>query len=263
MRTLLIGGAIAAIAVASVAAAAQPAPPPPPGVAPGTAPAPLAALAPPEARQMHVQMMSNHMMTRGEVSGHVAKLFAKLDTNRDGFVTKQEVEAIHSKMMSAAGRAGGIEKRLAERGVFMGDKGAMFDRLDTNHDGNISRQEFTAGRPQVREERVMIMRGADGAPGAPGALPPMDGHPGLGMEMHMRHMGGMRGMAGMRMGRGGFGGHLLEMADANRDGRVSLAEAQAAALAHFDKADVNHDGKITPDERGHGHQMMRIERRQG
>ena len=48
---------------------------------------------------------------------------------------------------------------------------------------------------------------------------------------------------------GGFGGHLFDMADANKDGRVSLAEAQAAALAHFDSADANHDGKITPDER--------------
>ena len=72
--------------------------------------------------------------------------------------------------------------------------------------------------------------------------------------MKMRMHGG-RGM-------GAFGGHLFDMADANKDGRVSLAEAQAAALAHFDKADVNHDGKITPDER---QQMrkMRIERRQG
>ena len=85
-------------------------------------------------------------------------------------------------------------------------------------------------------------------------MPPMEGMDG--MRMHMRHMGGM-GMGGQ------FGGHLLEMADANHDGRVSLAEAQAAALAHFDKADLNHDGKITPDERQQGRQVMRIERRQG
>ena len=254
IRGYLIGGAIAALAIASVAVAAQPAPPAPPGVAPGTSPAPLAR---PDARQMHVQIMSDRTMTRDEMSGHVAKLFAKLDTNRDGFVTRQEVDAVHARMMSAMDTAGNVEKRLAERGVFVGDRGAMFDRLDTNHDGNISRQEFMAGRAQVREERVMIMRGGPGgAPGAPGALPPMDGHPGMAMKMHMRHMGSMRGM-------GGFGGKLFEMADANHDGRVSLPEAQAAALAHFDRADVNHDGKITPDERGRGHKMMRIERRQG
>lgn len=251
IRGYLIGGAITALAVASVAVAAQPAPPAPPGVAPGTAPAPPAR---PDARQMHVQIMSDRTMTRDEMSGHVAKLFAKLDTNRDGFVTRQEVDAVHAKMMSAMDKGGNAEKRLAERGVVVGDRGAMFDRLDTNHDGNISRQEFTAGRAQVREKRVMVMRG--GPDGAPGALPPMDGHPGMGMKMHMRHMGGMRGMSG-------FGGKLFEMADANHDGRVSLPEAQTAALAHFDKTDANHDGKITPDERGQMRKVIRLERRQG
>ena len=248
IRGYLIGGAIAALAIASVAVAAQPAPPAPPGVAPGTSPAPLAR---PDARQMHVQIMSDRTMTRDEMSGHVAKLFAKLDTNRDGFVTRQEVDAVHARMMSAMDTAGNVEKRLAERGVFVGDRGAMFDRLDTNHDGNISRQEFTAGKPQVRTEQVFVMR--DGAPGAPGAHPPMEGMDG--MRMHMRHIGGM-GMGGR------FGGHLLEMADGNHDGRVSLAEAQAAALAHFDKADLNHDGKITPDERKQN-RVIRLERRQG
>jgi hypothetical protein len=206
-------------------------------------------------RQMQVRIMSDRVMTRNDVAGHVAKLFAKLDTNRDGFVTRDEVEAIHTRMMAAMDKTGDVEKRLAERGVFVGDRGAMFDRLDTNHDGSISRQEFTAGRPEVRQERVMIMRGGpDGGPSAPGALPPMDGHPG--MEMHMRHMGGMGGK-----GMAGFGGHLFEMADANHDGRVSLAEAQAAALAHFDKADINHDGRITPGEHQQMRQTIRFERR--
>ena len=53
------------------------------------------------------------------------------------------------------------------------------------------------------------------------------------------------------------------MADANKDGRVSLAEAQTAALAHFDRADLNHDGKITPDERQQMRQQRRMEHRQG
>ena len=252
MTKFLIGGAIAALAIGSVAAAAQTAPPP--GVASGTAMAPAARPPlppvaplpplPPSAPQMHMMMMSDHVMTRDEVARHVGELFAKLDTNHDGFVTKDEVEALHQKMTGAMGMAGDMQKRLAENGVFIGDRGAMFDRLDTNHDGNISRQEFMAGKPQVHEERVMIMRGGpDGAPGVPGG-PAMHG-----MQMRMHGMGM------------GFGGNLFEMADANHDGRVSLAEAQAAALAHFDKVDLNHDGKITPDERQQMHKTMRIERR--
>jgi Ca2+-binding EF-hand superfamily protein len=193
-------------------------------------------------------MSFDHVMTRDEVARHVAELFARLDTNRDGFVTKDEVEAIHRKMMGAMGMAHDMATRFHEGGMPMPDRGAMFDRLDANHDGSISRQEFMAGKPQVREERVMIMHGGpDGAPGAPGDI-----------EMHgMHHMEGMH-VHGMGMG---MGGNLFEMADGNHDGRVSLAEAQAAALAHFDKADVNHDGKITPDERQQMHQTVRIERR--
>ena len=123
----------------------------------------------------------------------------------------------------------------------MGDRGAMFDRLDTNKDGSISRQEFTTAHPQMREERVLVMR--DGK----GPMPPhKPGAPGM---MRMRHLGGA-----------GFGGHMFEMADVNKDGRVSLAEAQAAALAHFDRADTNRDGRITPDERRNV-RVMRIERR--
>lgn len=250
MRGYLIGGAVAALSIATAAIAAQTAPPP--GVAQGTTPPPMATPAPLRAPQMRVMFGGDHVMTRDEVSKHVAEMFAKLDTNHDGFVTRQEVEALHAqmetKMQAAMARAGDVENRLANSGVFIGDRAAMFDRLDTNHDGNISRQEFMAGKPQVREERVMIMR-PDGAPGAPG----IDGHMGMGMRMH--HMGGMG------MGMGGFGMRLFDMADANHDGRVSLAEAQAAALAHFDKADLNHDGKITPDERMQMHREMHVERR--
>ena len=250
MRAYLTSGAIAALAVATAAVAAQPAPPP--GVAQGTAPAPMAA--PTENRQVRVMFGGDHVMTRDEVTKHVGEMFAHLDTNHDGYITKAEVEALHDKMMVTMEKAGDVEKRLADRGVWLGDRGQMFDRLDTNHDGNISRQEFMAGKPEVRRENVMVMR--TGPDGAPGQMP--DGRK---MEFHFKGPMNEMGMHGMGMG--GFGMHLFEMADSNHDGRVSLAEAQAAALAHFDKADLNHDGKITPDERGQMRQTIRLERRQG
>jgi len=248
LMKFLIGGSIAALGLATAASAAQPAPLPPPGVAQGTAPVPMASQ--PRSERVQVMFGGDHVMSRDEVAKHIGEMFARLDTNHDGAITRQEVDSIHQKVEAAMVKAGDVEKRLAERGVFMGDRGAMFDRLDTNHDGNISRQEFMAKKPELREERVMIMRG-DGAPGAP----PMGGHPGMGMRLHaMGHMG---------MGMGHYGGPLFDMADANHDGRVTLAEAQALALAHFDKADLNHDGKITPDERQKGRQIMRFERRRG
>lgn len=237
MNKLLIGAAAAALVGAVAPAVAQTAPPA--GVAQGTTTV-IRTPAPGEAPQ--VRVITDREMTRADVVNHVGKLFAKFDANRDGYVTREEANSFHNKMMGgmhAGMMRGDIEKRLAERGIHMGDRGAMFDRLDTNKDGNISRQEFTTAQPQMRQERVIVMR--DGAgPGAPGA-------PGMKMRMH-------------RMGGAGFGGRMFEMADANKDGRVSLAEAQTAALAHFDRADTNRDGRITPDERRNV-RVMRIERR--
>jgi len=239
MNKLLISGAIPAFALAMAPAVAQVAPPP--GVASGTAPPPLVMpCAPRAAPQIRMQIMSDRVMTRDEVLKHVSEMFAKLDTNKDGYITKPEVDALRQRMEGAMGTAGDIQRRMADRGIMMGDRNQIFDRLDTNHDGSISRQEFMAGQGQVRQERIMVMRGGpDGAPGAAG------GHE---MGMHMHAMGGM-----------GLATRLFDMADTNHDGRVSLAEAQAMALAHFDKADVNHDGKITPDERQQMH-VFRMER---
>ena len=66
----------------------------------------------------------------------------------------------------------------------------------------------------------------------------------------------------MRMHRFGgmMGGPMFTMADANKDGRVSMQEATDAAARHFDMADANRDGRITPDERREMHRQM-IEKR--
>jgi Ca2+-binding EF-hand superfamily protein len=182
--------------------------------------------------QVRIRMMTDKVMTRDEVAAHVRRMFEHLDANHDGFVTREEVDSLHQRVMSMHD---GMAKEMADRGMKGPDRAAAFDRLDTNHDGTISRQEFMAAKPHLEEHRVMVMR--DGG---------MPGHPGLeGMHMHAAS----------------FGGHLFEMADANHDGRVSLQEATNAALQHFDRADLNHDGKLTPEERQQAHQLMRGSRR--
>lgn len=234
MTKLLIGGAVAALAFAAGPAGAQPAPPPPAGVAQGTAP--MAAPAP--AQRTRVMVMSNKVMTRADVTAHVQKLFARLDTNRDGYLTREEMDSFAKGMGAMHGDMG---KRMGEHDMPAMDRSAMFDRLDANHDGMISRQEYMAAKPEIRERRMIVMRDGKAAGEAGAGMP---GMPGM-MRVHAMMMSG------------GFGAHLLAMADTNHDGRVSLAEAEAAALAHFDRADLNHDGKITPDERQQMHATMR------
>lgn len=201
MKTLLIGSAAAALALAAGAAFAQTAP------------------VPPQAPRMH----SAAPQTRADVQAHVTKLFARLDANRDGFVTQTEADAAHAQLKAKIGQ------RMGERGA----KG--FDRLDANKDGQVSRQEWDSGR-QMRQQRV-----------AAGGTAP----------------GGMHRMGGMHHAGMGFGGRMFAMADVNKDGRVSLGEAQQTALQHFDRADLNRDGTLTPQERQQARQLMRSQRNPG
>ena len=165
----------------------------------------------------------NRMMavpeTRDGVVAMVREHFARADANRDGFIARDEMRGMREQRKA---------KRMAMRGPNAGQRansGAMFDRLDANRDNMISRDEFERGRA-MRAER-------------------------LGDRMERR---------GQRMATRGHGmamrGGMLRRADADRDGRVSLAEAQAAALVRFDMVDANRDGRITPEERQQRRQQM-------
>jgi Ca2+-binding EF-hand superfamily protein len=106
----------------------------------------------------------------------------------------------------------------------------LFARLDANGDGSISRAEFDA-RPErgpARQER-------------------------RGNRMERRgERGGMMGA--------GFGARMFERADADKDGRISIAEATARPLAMFDRADANKDGTVTLEERRAAWQAVRAQR---
>ena len=273
IRKLLTGGTAASFLLLFAPAFAQS--PPPPGVAQGTVPLfpqPVKHV-PPVIRSaglpVRVMRMHDRVVTRDEMLSHVRTIFANIDTNHDGIVTRSELAAFHEKMMHAmAGPDTGQHRMMGARleQGFGGDSGstkrraALFDRLDANHDGVISRQEFMGAGRSMHEGQTIAMHDADGdEPGA--RFSP-------GMRMSKRHVDGVQmhdpsmllmGAHPQAMGHG-FGARLFAMADKSHSGRVSLAEVEAAALRHFDQIDLNHDGKITPDERRQAHERMRTGR---
>jgi hypothetical protein len=117
-------------------------------------------------------------------------------------------------------------------------QGEMFTKMDADKNGSISRAEFDAHHQNMTSGGM--------------APPPMAGHGGM-KRKHMGHGEGGKG----RMGR--MEDRLFGMADANKDGIVTEAEATQAALARFDKVDTDKDGSINDAERKAAREMMRAE----
>lgn len=149
--------------------------------------------------------------TRDAVVDRVEARFARADSNRDGFVTREEIQA------RVEARRGQRQERRGER------RERRFEQLDSNNDGVLSRAEFEAPR---------ALRGGDR--GERRAM--RAGHRG----QRFAHRGGMRG---------GFGGRGFARLDLDRDGRIALAEARSAALQRFDRLDSDRDGTISAGER--------------
>ena len=187
--------------------------------------------------------------SRTDVPTHVEKMFARLDLDHNGFVTKDELAQVEAK--AEAKQQQQAPKRAAK----------LFDRLDGNHDGQITLAEVQAAhaaRYAVRDRqadpaRPVHSRLFDRADAnKDGVITRAEFDAAMTNGRLRFHTASLRG---------GLGGRMFETADTDKDGRVSLAEAQELALQHFDAADLNHDGVLTPDERRLARQQSRGHRR--
>lgn len=208
----------------------------------GLAPALAQTATPPAAAAKPVK--AGKQMTRPDTVQRAQQHFARLDANRDGFITQAEADAARVQ----------LGERMAKRG------GAMFDRLDSNRDGTITRAEVDAAlaaRPQKagqqsagrasRWDRLAARLDTN----KDGAITRAE------FDSRQSNRAQRRAQHGAKAGKAGGAGHLFLSADADKDGRVSLAEATAAAAARFDKADANRDGTLTREERRSARKAMR------
>lgn len=150
-------------------------------------------------------------VTRQQVIERTDQHFRQMDTNNDGRFTPEE-----ARQMRAQRRA-----QMQQR---------MFDRIDGNRDGSISREEFASGHEARGERRG---RHGDGMRGRG------RGHGGPGMGMHHRGPDGPGGAGG-----GMRGGRLF-----GEQGYVTRDQFRERALARFDRADADRNGSLTETER--------------
>ena len=112
--------------------------------------------------------------------------FARIDTNHDGSISAAELATEQQRELALAKNA--LQQQAQAR----------FKQLDTNKDGQLSPAEFAALAPTIRTSQTPQQ--------------------------------------------------ALQALDSNHDGKLSADEFRAPQLAKFNKADANHDGTVTPAE---------------
>lgn len=163
-------------------------------------------------------MAQGGIQTRNAAVERVRTMFARVDANRDGAITREEAATV------GGGKARGARQA---RAADPARRARAFERLDANRDNMISRDEWARAEGARAERRAA--------------------RPQRAQRMAMR---------------GRMGGAMLRAADANRDSRVTLQEAEQAALQRFDRVDANRDGQITPAERQQARQQWQQRRGQ-
>jgi len=220
---------------------------------------------------------------------HRGKMFEQLDTNKDGQVTKAEMQTAAEKHITAADkngdraaspdelRARAQAERQAHRANRFSKKdqngdGALtkdelpqmppqaFQRLDSDGNGAITQAEFKAVKgkhhgkrnahdPKKRFDR--LDKNSDGKLSREEAAK----MPQRRFEQLDKNSDGTLTLAELTAGKGkgkfrkGHGKHMRG-ADTNQDGNIDVNEARAMAGKRFDRLDKNHNGVLDKEELG-------------
>jgi len=160
---------------------------------------------------------SDGVLTRAEFDAGRDAMFARLDADNNGALTREEMHAQRGGHRGGRGHRGGGMHMLA--------------RADANNDGNITRDEFLA-RPIEHFNRLDANN--DGVISA--AERPQRRERGEGGERHERRAD-------------------WPNPDTDGDGSFSRAEFSAMGANMFERLDANDDGQVTQEEaraaRGH------------
>lgn len=190
--------------------------------------------------------------TLAEATEQAQASFEKMDTNDDGYLTKED-RSVRMKKGD-----GPYPDKAGKRGA-KGDRPDMYEDLDSDDDGVLTRDEFTDGAverfdermakrdPEAMRDKVEERAGAhfdrlDADDDGKVTKDEMDAARAKMMDRDHHRRGSHR------MGPDGphepkFGG-----ADADDDGKVSEAEFIAAATKRFEAVDTDGDGELSDAE---------------
>jgi Ca2+-binding EF-hand superfamily protein len=172
-------------------------------------------------------------LTKDEVQmfPRLANNFERFDLDRDGRLDKKEVERLLTEMRKLLGQGAGTPPKGAMVDQIVAN---ILERMDTNKDGKISRAE---ARGPIAEAFDQIDTNKDGF---------LD-------KSELRRFAERRAAAGLGGGPGRLGQAAnrpdFDAFDKNADGRLTREELQGTPFADkFDEIDTNKDGKIDRKE---------------
>lgn len=164
------------------------------------------------------------------------------DSNGDGAISRAELTKSLDTMFTKMDVNGDGQLSREDREAKHAEH---FAKMDADGDGELTEAEMAAARATRKSDRF--------------ARADADGNGKLSQdEVKSRH--GKRGGKGMRGHRGGRGMSMMRDADTDGDQKISKAEFTTAAIARFEKADANNDGKVTEEERQAARKAHRGER---
>lgn len=193
--------------------------------------------------QHFARVDSNHdgVLTREEARAAHSAQFVAIDADRDGFLTREEMRTHHATQVREVRVR--VQSRAQERHM---------STLDANNDGNISRQEWNSARQRMEEqkEKARLDRFNTLDTNRDGQLSRAE------MEAGQRGQHGMQHGGQNRQGPPNAGVTERPMPprqrppnpDTNNDSKISRAEWDAMPLRMFDDGDLNHDGRVTREE---------------
>jgi Ca2+-binding EF-hand superfamily protein len=138
---------------------------------------------------------------------------------------------------SAASAQQQAQPKPVTRAQYIASIDQAFNNIDTNHDGSISGAELQVEQGKEMERVRAALQAKIRA-----AFAQLD-----------TNKDGQLSLAEFSAQAAGIkpnqtAEQVLQSLDANHDGKVSAAEFRAPRLPMFDRADLNHDGTVTPDE---------------
>lgn len=144
--------------------------------------------------------------------------------------------------LAAAPAAGAkpAQQHPATRADIVKQAAASFQKVDTNHDGALTKAEIDAAQAQAQQR---------------GAATIQQRMTQEFTKLDTDHNGQLtlaefRAAApSVRPADGSASATAMQRLDANKDGKISADEYRAPILATFDRIDTNHDGTLSADER--------------